>query len=141
MRIKKGARVTFHYELRDSDGNLLDSTFDGEPIIYIQGEGEIIQGLEDFLEGEEAGFEAKVTIPAEKAYGETNEDLIVFAGPENFDDNVEIEIGSAVETEDPDGNTVLFRIMSIEDDKVYLDGNHPLAGKALDYKVEVLEVH
>ena len=141
MRIKKGARVTFHYELRDEDGTLLDSTYDAEPVIYIQGEGEIIPGLEEFLEGEEPGFEAKVTIPADKAYGMPNDDLIVFAGPENFDDNVEIEIGSTVETEDPEGNTVVFRIIEIEDDKVYLDGNHPLAGKTLDYKVEVLEVH
>lgn len=141
MRIKKGSRVTFHYELRDEDGTLIDSTFDKEPVIYIQGEGEIIQGLEEFLEGEEPGFEAKVTIPPEKAYGVKSDDLIVYAGPENFDDNVEIEIGSSVETEDPEGNTVLFRIIEIEDDKVYLDGNHPLADKTLDYKVEVLEVH
>lgn len=141
MRIKKGSRVTFHYELRDEDGTLIDSTYESEPVIYIQGEGEIISGLEDFLEGEEPGFEAKVSIPPEKAYGVKSDDLIVFAGPENFDDGVEIEIGSTVETEDPDGNTVIFRIIEIEDDKVYLDGNHPLADKTLDYKVEVLEVH
>lgn len=141
MRIKKGSRVTFHYELRDEDGTLLDSTFDSDPVIYIQGEGEIIAGLEEFMEGEEPGFEAKVSIPPEKAYGVKSDDLIVFAGPDNFDDNVEIEIGSTVETEDPEGNTVVFRIIEIEDDKVYLDGNHPLADKTLDYKVEVLEVH
>lgn len=141
MRIKKGSRVTFHYELRDDKGNVLDSTFGGEPVIYIQGEGEIIEGLEEFMDGEEPGFEAKVTIPPEKAYGITNDDLVVFAGPENFDDNVEIEVGSAVETEDPEGNTITFRIIEVTDDKVYLDGNHPLADKTLDYKVEVLEVH
>jgi len=141
MRIKKGSRVTFHYELRDDKGNVLDSTFDGEPVIYIQGEGEIIEGLEDFLDGEEPGFEAKVTIAPEKAYGVTNDDLIVFAGPENFEDNVEVEVGSSVETEDPEGNTITFRIIEVTEDKVYLDGNHPLADKTLDYKVEVLEVH
>ncbi|BBP45750.1 peptidyl-prolyl cis-trans isomerase [Thiosulfatimonas sediminis] len=141
MKIKKGSRVSFHYELRDEEGNLIDSTFDIEPVIYIQGEGEIIPGLEEFLEGEEPGFEAKLTLPPEKAYGLVDEDLIVFAGPDNFDDNVEIEVGSAVETEDPDGTTVLFRIIDVTEDKVYLDGNHPLAGKTLHYKVEVLEVH
>lgn len=141
MRIKKGSRVTFHYELRDDKGNVLDSTFGGEPVIYIQGEGEIIEGLEEFMIGEEPGFEAKVTIPPEKAYGVTNDDLVVFAGPENFDDNVEIEVGSAVETEDPEGNTITFRIIEVTEDKVYLDGNHPLADKTLDYKVEILEVH
>ena len=141
MRIKKGSRVTFHYELRDDKGNILDSTFGSEPVIYIQGEGEIIEGLEEFMMGEEPGFAAKVTIPPEKAYGVTNEDLIVFAGPENFDDNVEIEVGSAVETEDPEGEIINFRIIEVTEDKVYLDGNHPLADKTLDYKVEVVEVH
>ncbi|MCF6345791.1 MAG: peptidylprolyl isomerase [Thiomicrorhabdus sp.] len=141
MRIKKGSRVTFHYELRDESGKVVDSTFGEEPVIYIQGEGEIIEGLEALMEGEEAGFEAKVTVLPEKAYGVTNEELIVFAGPENFEDNVEIELGSTVETEDPDGETIVFRIIEITEDKVYLDGNHPLANQTLDYKVEVLEVH
>ncbi|WP_019556340.1 FKBP-type peptidyl-prolyl cis-trans isomerase [Thiomicrorhabdus arctica] len=141
MRIKKGSRVTFHYELRDESGEVVDSTYNGEPVIYIQGEGEIIEGLEAFLEGEEPGFSAKVTIPAEKAYGVTNDDLVVFAGPENFEDDVALEVGSTVETEDPDGETIIFRIIEISEDKVYLDGNHPLADQTLDYKVEVLEVH
>ena len=141
MRIKKGSRVTFHYELRDEKGNILDSTFGSEPVVYIQGEGEIIEGLEEFMEGEEPGFAAKVSIPPEKAYGVTNDALVVFAGPENFEDNVEVEVGSSVETEDPGGNTITFRIIEVTEDKVYLDGNHPLADQTLDYKVEVLEVH
>lgn len=141
MRIKKGSRVTFHYELSDDKGNVLDSTFGGEPVIYIQGEGEIIEGLEDFLNGEEPGFEAKVTILPEKAYGVKNDELVVFAGPENFEDDVEVEVGSTVETEDPEGDVITFRIVEVTEDKVYLDGNHPLADKTLDYKVEVLEVH
>ncbi|WP_373017736.1 peptidylprolyl isomerase [Thiomicrorhabdus sp.] len=140
MKIKKGSRVSFHYELRDESGEVIDSTFGGEPVIYIQGEGEIIPGLEELMQGEEAGFEAKVTLEPEKAYGPVNDDLLVFAGPENFDDDVEIEVGSSVETEDPDGNTLTFKITEVSEDKVYLDGNHPLAGKTLDYKVEVLTV-
>lgn len=140
MKIKKGSRVAFHYELRDESGELIDSTFGAEPVIYIQGEGEIIPGLEELMEGEEAGFEAKVTLSPEKAYGEVMDDLIVFAGPENFEDDVEIEVGSTVETEDPDGTIVAFRIIEVTEDKVYLDGNHPLAGQTLDYKVEVISV-
>ena len=141
MRIKKGSRVTFHYELRDESGEVIDSTFGEEPVIYIQGEGEIIEGLEELMEGEEPGFTAKATIQPEQAYGVSNEDLVVFAGPENFEQDVEIEVGSTVETEDPDGETIVFRIIDVTEDKVYLDGNHPLADQTLDYKVEVLEVH
>ncbi len=140
MRIKNGSHVTFHYELRDEQGNLIESTFDGEPVDYIHGDGQIIEGLEELMDGEEPGFEAKVTIPPEKAYGVSREDLVVYAGPENFDDNVEIKIGETVETEDPDGETITFRIVEIDEDKVYLDGNHPLADQTLNYKVEVVDV-
>jgi len=140
MRIKKGSEVTFHYELKNDKGDLLDSTFGGEPVHYVHGEGEIVEGLETFLEGEEPGFEAKVTIEPEKAYGVTREDLVVFASPENFDDSVELKVGESVETEDPEGNVVQFRIVEIEEDKVYLDGNHPLANQTLEYRVEVVEV-
>ncbi len=140
MKIKKGSRVTFNYELRDDSGEVIDSTFGDEPVIFIQGEGEIIPGLEKLLEGEEPGFEAKVTLSADEAYGPINEDLIVYAGPENFDDNVELEEGATVETEDPDGNTMIFKIIEVTEDKVYLDANHPLAGETLDYKVEVIAV-
>ncbi|MBN2647198.1 MAG: peptidylprolyl isomerase [Thiotrichales bacterium] len=142
MKIKKGSEVSFHYELFDEEGNLIDSTYDtDEPVIYVHGEGEIISGLEAFLEGEEAGFSAKVTLAPEDAYGPVLEELQVYAGPDNFDDNVVIEIGATVETEDPEGNPVIFRITDIDEDKVYLDGNHPLAGKTLHYKIEVLEVY
>lgn len=140
MRIKQGSEVTFHYELRNEKGEVIDRTFGGEPVHYIHGDGEIILGLEEFLENEEPGFEAKVTIEPEKGYGTTREDLIVYASPENFDDGVEIKIGEVVETTDPDGNPIEFRIVEINEDKVFLDGNHPLADQTLEYKVEVIEV-
>ncbi|KUJ75014.1 peptidylprolyl isomerase [Thiomicrospira sp. XS5] len=140
MRIKKGSEVTFHYELKNEKGDLLDSTFGGEPVHYVHGDGEIVEGLEEFLEGEEPGFEAKVSIPPEKGYGVTREDLIVYASPENFDDQVEIAVGEVVETEDPEGNMIQFRIVEVDEDKVYLDGNHPLANQTLEYRVEVVEV-
>lgn len=140
MRIKNGSEVTFHYELKDENGQVLDSTFGGEPVHYVHGDGQIIEGLEELMEGEEPGFEAKATFPPEKAYGAVREDLIVYAGPENFDDTVELKVGEVVETEDPDGEIIEFRIMEITEDKVYLDGNHPLADKTLEYRVEVMEV-
>lgn len=140
MRIKNGSEVTFHYELRNEKGELIDSTFDDEPVHYIHGDGDIIEGLETLLAGEEPGFEAKVTLAPEQAYGVTREDLIVFAAPENFEYRVELKIGEVVETEDPEGNPIQFRIVDIDEDKVYLDGNHPLANQTLEYKVEIIEV-
>lgn len=140
MKIKKGSEVTFHYELRDEKGKVLDSTFDGEPVHYVHGMGDIIPGLEELLEGEEPGFEAKVTIEPEDGYGKRSDELMVYAGADNFDDSVEIKVGEVVETEDPDGEIIAFKIVEIDGDKVFLDGNHPLADKTLDYKVEVLEV-
>lgn len=140
MKIKNGCEVTFHYELRDEKGELIDSTFDGEPVHYVHGEGELISGLEEFLEGEEPGFKARVTISPEDGYGVRTEDLIVYAQADNFDDDVELKVGEVVETEDPDGEIIEFVITEIDGDKVFLDGNHPLADKTLDYKIEILEV-
>lgn len=140
MKIKNGCEVTFHYELRDEKGELIDSTFGGEPVHYVHGEGELIAGLEEFLEGEEPGFTARVTISPEDGYGVRTEDLVVYAQADNFDDSVELKVGEVVETEDPDGEIIEFVITEIDGDKVFLDGNHPLADKTLDYKIEVLEV-
>lgn len=140
MKIKDGSEVTFHYELRDEKGKILDTTFDGEPVHYIHGQGDIISGLEQLFEGEEPGFEARITMEPEDAYGVASDDLKVYAEASNFDDSVEIKLGEVVETEDPDGEVVMFEIVEIDGDKVFLDGNHPLAGKTLDYKVEVVEV-
>ncbi len=140
MKIKKGSEVTFHYELRDEKGKVIDKTFGGDPVHYIHGEGDIIRGLEELFDGEEPGFEAKITIEPEDGYGISQEDLMVYAGADNFDNSVEIKVGEIVETEDPEGDTIEFRITKIAEDKVYLDGNHPLADKTLDYKVEIIEV-
>lgn len=140
MKIKNGSEVTFHYELRDDQNQLIDSTFGGEPVHYVQGSGDIVAGLETFLEGEEPGFEAKVTLTPEQAYGVRQEHLVVYAAPENFDDNVTLDVGEVVETQDPEGHVVQFKIIEIDEDKVYLDGNHPLADQTLHYKIEVLEV-
>ncbi len=140
MKIKKGSEVTFHYELKNAKGKVIDSTFDDEPVHYIHGDGDIISGLEMLFDGEEPGFAARVTIEPAEGYGVTQEDLMVYAGADNFDDSVELKVGEIVETEDPEGEVIEFRITKIEGDKVFLDGNHPLADKALDYKVEVLEV-
>lgn len=140
MKIKKGSEVTFHYELRDDKGTILDSTFNSEPVHFIQGDGDIISGLEELFEGEEPGFSAKVTLEPEDAYGMSSEELVVFASMDNFDDSVAIKVGEVVETEDPDGGIEAFKIVKIEGDKIFLDGNHPLADKTLDYKVEIIEV-
>lgn len=140
MVIKNGSEVIFHYELRDENGNVIDTTFCEEPVHYTHGEGEIIEGLETFLMGKSAGFTGEVTIQPEQGYGNIDAELVVYATPENFEEDVVLEIGETVETEDPEGNPILFRIIDITENEVHLDGNHPLADKVLSYKIEVLEV-
>jgi len=67
-KIRKGSYVKFHYELRDQQGKLIESTFGGEPLDYVHGEGQIIEGLEAYLEGEVPGFEGRVTVLS-RGYG------------------------------------------------------------------------
>lgn len=137
--IKLGSSVSFHYELWSS-GKIYDSTFGGEPVNYIAGNDEIISGLEEFMYGKRSGFEGVIEVPAQKAYGLYNSDLVVYANYESFDDSVEIKIGETVEVDGDDGVTYVFRIIELDKEKVYLDGNHPLAGKDLKYRIKVLKV-
>lgn len=139
MKIRKGCVVSLHYTLTNDDGEVIDTSAGYEPLEYVQGNGEIIPGLEKFLEGEDVGFAGKVAIAPEDAYGEYNHGLLLLAQRDNFPEDMEIEIGIQVQTELPDG-VAMFRITKIDDNGITLDANHPLAGKVLHFDVEVLDV-
>lgn len=139
MKIRPGCVVSIHYTLTDDDGNVIDSSAGYEPLEYHHGEGEIVVGLEKFLEGEDIGFAGKVSVSPEEAYGEHNPGLILVAQRDNFPEDMDLAVGMQVQTELPDG-LALFQITEVSDKGIKLDANHPLAGKVLHFDVEVLDV-
>ncbi len=138
VRIERGHVVRLHYTLRDDDGNTIESS-GRKPLSYLHGYGHLIPGLEKALHGSEAGLQTTVTVPPKDAYGDKDPQAIIRAPREEFPRGLTLEPGAMVQAETPDG-PITFTVVSVSEDEAVLDGNHPLAGKALTFDVEVLEV-
>ena len=138
MIIAANKVVKMHYSVMDNDKNSIDNSFDGEPLIFIVGTGYLIQGLEDALQGKEAGDTLSVTVPPEQGYGERHDELMQ-AVPKSMFEGMEIEVGMQFRASTDDGDQSVM-IIDIQEDDVIVDGNNPLAGITLNFDVEILEV-
>ncbi len=140
MQIAANKAVSIEYTLTDDAGEVLDSSAGGEPMVYLQGAGNIIPGLEQELEGKEPGDELKVTVEPENAYGEFSAELVAVLGRIMFEGVDELEPGMQFHASGPDGSTQIVTITAVEGDEVTVDGNHPLAGQRLTFEVKVVDV-
>lgn len=140
MQIAKNTVVTLAYNVTDPDGQLVDQ---GEqPIVYLHGGyDDIFPKIEEALQGKQAGETVKVKLQPDEAFGEYDADLLQIEPRQDFPQ--ELEIGMQFEGA-PDGTDdedfILYRVTDIVDDKVMLDGNHPLAGMALVFTCTISEV-
>ncbi len=139
MKTAANMVVSFHYTLKDDEGEVLDSSSGREPLTYLHGHGNIIPGLEKALEGTTVGHRSHVAVGAAEGYGETNPDLVFEAPREQFPSDMKLEAGTRVYAEGPEG-PVSFTVVRLTDSGAVLDGNHPLAGKDLHFDVEVVEI-
>jgi FKBP-type peptidyl-prolyl cis-trans isomerase SlyD len=139
MLVARDMVVTIHYTLTNDSGAVLDSSAGGEPLAYIHGSGNIIVGLEEALEGKTAGDHVVVAIPAAKAYGEHDQALVQQVPRRAFQSGGDIKAGMrfTAQTEHGPRQVVVTRVTG---DMVTVDGNHPLAGQALNFDVEITEV-
>ena len=139
--IKKYKIVKIDYTVRDDNGALVDSTIDDEPLEYMHGTNQIIDGLEAALEGKLVSDKFFVRVEPEQGYGERDEDLFQVVDISVFEDidPNELEIGMSFDA-DSDNGEVQVTIVNIEGNQVTVDGNHPLAGMALTFNGEILEV-
>ncbi|MEI8297281.1 MAG: peptidylprolyl isomerase [Pseudomonadota bacterium] len=139
MQVARDAVVVIHYTLKNDAGEVLDSSAGADPLAYIQGGGNIIPGLEEALEGKQAGDKFDVSIPAEKAYGVHDKSLIQQVPRRSFQTGTDVKAGMrfTAQTEHGPRQVVVTRVTG---DMVSVDGNHPLAGQALHFAVELIEV-
>ncbi|UCF31080.1 MAG: peptidylprolyl isomerase [bacterium] len=139
MKAGKGKVVSIEYTLRDDQGEVIDTSEGREPLDYIHGAGNIIQGLENSLEGREAGESFTVSIPPEEAYGSRDDSLLHYVERRFLDVEGEIEVGMQFQAQAEHG-TVILTVANVEGDSITLDQNHPLAGSTLYFEVEVVGV-
>jgi len=139
MQIADNAVVHIHYTLTNDAGEALDSSAGGEPLAYLHGFSNIISGLEAALDGKAAGDKLKVRITADEAYGERQDELVQDIPLEALKEVGELQVGMQLQAQAEDG-VQIFTIKAIGTETATLDGNHPLAGEALTFDVEIVEV-
>jgi FKBP-type peptidyl-prolyl cis-trans isomerase SlyD len=135
MQITKDKVASIHYTLRDSDGNILDTSSGREPLTYLQGAGNLIAGMEEGLEGKSTGDKFKLKVSPEKGYGVKDSNLIQKVPRTAFGDQ-KVEKGMQFQTNK--GQVVTVTETGLEN--ITVDGNHPLAGMELHFDVEVTSV-
>ncbi len=140
MALMANKVVTFNYILKDRDGNLLDSTDNGGPFSFITGNMQVLPGLEEALGSMIIGSKKNVKLAASDAYGEYDENAIQKVNRSLFPEEAELEIGMTYFAHSPEGQHLQFVIMKIENEDITVNFNHPLAGKDLEFDVELLDV-
>ena len=137
MKIEKNTAVTLRYKLTDANRVALEQGH--EPTVYLHGGyGNTFSKLEQALEGQLAGYRTTVELQPQDAFGERDEGLVQTIPKAEFPPGV--KIGGSLQGHDGNGHAHTFTVMKIKGDKVMLDGNHPLAGKALHIGVTVVDV-
>ncbi len=134
--IEKDTVAMVHYRgTFPEDGEEFDSSHGSEPLAYLVGHQGMIPGFEREMMGAEVGEKREFTLMAEDAYGEQTDDAIMDIPASEFPDELELELGMSLMSA-----MGMFRIVGLTEDIVKCDFNHMLAGRALKFEVEVVEV-
>lgn len=139
MQIANQCVAQFHYTLTDDSGVVIDSSEGREPLAYLHGAGNIVPGLEKELEGKSVGDKFSVSVPPEQGYGPRHEGLTQVVPIAAFQGVETVEAGMQFSAQGPQGPMQVV-VSKVENDQVTIDASHPLAGKTLNFAVEVTEV-
>jgi peptidylprolyl isomerase len=137
--IEKGNLVSVNYTGKFTETGEVFDTSEGKDVLKFQvGSGQIIAGFENALIGKEKGEKLVVDINPEDGYGEIREDLIVEVKKDQMPG--EVEAGQTLQAESENGQQVNVVVKEVTNEKVIVDGNHPLAGKKLTFDIEIVEI-
>ncbi|GAB4281629.1 MAG: FKBP-type peptidyl-prolyl cis-trans isomerase [Marinilabiliales bacterium] len=147
MKIEKNKMVSITYELHDGahDGELIENVKEDHPFTFLYDSGKLLKEFEKSLEGKKTGEDFECILTPDQAYGDYHEDRIIDISIKAFEIEGEVNpdivaVGKTVPMLDNNGNKFYGYIMEINDDKVKMDFNHPMAGKTLAFKGKVIEV-
>jgi peptidylprolyl isomerase len=136
---KNGDRVRVHYTGRLEDGQVFDSSKDGDPLEFTVGQGEVIPGFDDAVRGMSVGETKTVEIESEDAYGPRRDSLVTQVDRERAQFPVEPQVGMSFALPLQDGSQIEVVVTEVTDTHITIDGNHPLAGEKLIFEVELME--
>src|SRR5512143_3647631 len=130
--------LSFHYTLRDAAGRILDTSRGNQPMDCLEGAGQIIDGLEEYLARMAPGEKQSVAVPPERGYGVREAGLVQKVSRSRLPVG-ELKVGDQFQT-GPDRHAPVVTVVAIDGDEVTLDANHPLAGQTLYFEVELVAV-
>jgi len=140
LAVGEGMRVFLNFSLSLEDGSEVDTNFGGEPVNFVIGDGSLLPGFESLLFGMAAGERNLYTVTPDEAFGHPNEDNLQQVGTEQFDDDLELQVGLVLGFADASGGEVPGMIIDFDDDLVTVDFNHPLAGRNIIFDVQIHRV-
>lgn len=135
--ITQGNTVKVHYTGKLEDNQVFDSSNGKEPIEFLVGSQQVIEGFESAVLGLTKGDKTTVNIPADKAYGELREDLLITV-PKNQVPS-DVQVGAQLQGIGQNGEPFNVTVKTVSESEVVLDANHPLAGKNLIFEIEVVD--
>jgi len=144
--VSEGTRVFLNFSVSLEDGSEVDSNFGGDPVAFAVGDGSLLPGFERRLFGMSAGERQMFEVPPEDAFGQPNEGNVQVLPREQFEEDIELEIGLVFSFADAAGGELPGMIIAFDEEDVTIDFNHPLAGRTilfdvLIHRVEPAELH
>jgi peptidylprolyl isomerase len=137
---KSGDTVRIHYTGKLEDGTQFDSSEGRDPLEFALGGGQVIPGFDSAVEGMAVGDTKSVTIQPEEAYGPRHDQLIQDVPRNQLPDDMTPAVGMELQAQNETGEVMRFAVTAVDDDSITVDGNHPLAGKALNFDIELVEI-
>jgi len=137
---QSGNTVLVHYTGTLDDGTVFDSSRERDPLKFTLGEGQVVPGFEEAVMGMEAGEKKSATLPPEQAYGPRRDEMVIEVGREKLPDNLEPAVGQRLQMQQEGGQSFVVKVSAVSDETVTLDANHELAGQALTFDLELVEV-
>jgi peptidylprolyl isomerase len=137
---KPGDTVKIHYTGTLDDGTQFDSSSGRDPLEFEIGSGQVIPGFDKAVEGMSVGESKSVRIEPADAYGRHHDQLVQTVARDALPENIAPEIGMRLQSQNPDGQVIELTVTEVTDDTITVDANHPLAGQALNFEVELTAI-
>jgi len=139
-KAQEGDTVTVIYQASLEDGSVFDAAEENEPLVFVLGEGDVLPGFENAILGMQTGERKIVQVPPEEGYGMHEQRLVDEVAIDALPKGLTLKVGNQLEVTSEDGTQYRLQVVHLEDDRVTLDANHPLAGHSLTFQIELLSI-
>ncbi len=140
MPLQPNKVVSLNFTLKDNEGNVIEKTSNEQPFTFLSGNQQILPKLEENVESMIIGGKKNIVLSPEEAYGEYQESAVQSVKKTEFPEDTELAEGMSFVAGTPDGKQMPFTVKNIEGEDVTIDFNHPLAGKTLEFDIELLDI-